>query len=197
MEIVLALCLGMSLSAACGLRVFVPPLVLSVAAIYGHLHLAEGFKWIGTQEAMITFAVATLIEVLAYYVPVLDNLLDTLSAPIVFIAGTVMTASLFGDVDPVVRWTLGVIAGGGSAGIVEGVTNIGRLTSTGITGGLANPVFATLEVIFSTLLSVLAVVAPVLGGLLVSGLLIFSVSKIIEYFAQRRYAQQQVITSEK
>jgi hypothetical protein len=108
-----------------------------------------------------------------------------------------MTASLFGDVDPVVRWTLGVIAGGGSAGIVEGVTNIGRLTSTGITGGLANPVFATLEVIFSTLLSVLAVVAPVLGGLLVSGLLIFSVSKIIEYFAQRRYAQQQVITSEK
>jgi len=189
METVLALCLGISLSAACGLRVFVPPLVMSIAVVYGHLHLAEGFQWIGTPEAMIAFAIATLIEILAYYIPILDNFLDAISAPIVFIAGTVMTASLFGDVDPVVRWTLGAIAGGGSAGIIAGITNLGRLTSTGMTGGLANPILATLEVIFSTLLSVLAIVTPLIAGLLVLGLLIFSASKIIQYFAQRRYAQ--------
>ncbi len=115
MEIIIALCLGITLSAACGFRVFVPPLAMSLAAIYGHFSLSANFAWLGTKEAAIALSVATILEVSAYYIPLVDNLLDTVQVPLAVGIGTIITAATLGHTDPVLQWTLAVITGGGTA----------------------------------------------------------------------------------
>ncbi|MGF1540890.1 MAG: DUF4126 domain-containing protein [Pleurocapsa sp.] len=124
MEIILALCLGVTLSAASGFRVFVPPLVVSLAAIYQDLPLASGFEWLGTYPVAIALGIATIVEIVAYYLPVIDNLLDTIEIPTAIAVGTVLTAANLGEVEPVLQWTLAAIAGGGTAGIIETFTSI-------------------------------------------------------------------------
>ena len=145
METFLSLLIGIGLSAACGFRVFVPLLVVSIASHTGHLHLSSGFEWMGSDAALIAFAVATVLEVAAYYIPWLDNLLDTIASPAAVIAGTLVTASLVADMSPFLKWTLAVIAGGGIAGLVQGTTVVTRGASTASTCGLANPILATAE----------------------------------------------------
>src|SRR6185295_12716156 len=100
MAILLNLCLGIGLSAACGFRVFVPLLVMSLAARTGHLTLSPGFAWIGETPALVTLAVATLAEIAAYYVPWLDNALDVAASPAAVIAGIVASASVVTEIDP-------------------------------------------------------------------------------------------------
>jgi hypothetical protein len=160
MEELIALSVGLGLAAACGFRVFVPLLVMSVAGYTGYLELSGGFEWVGTLPALIAFATATALEIAAYYVPWVDNVLDSISAPAAVVAGTVVTASSLADVDPFLKWSLAIIGGGGVAGIVSGATTMIRGTSTLTTGGLANPIFATLELVTSFVLSVLALVLP-------------------------------------
>ncbi|MGL6338349.1 MAG: DUF4126 domain-containing protein [Waterburya sp.] len=179
METLIALCLGITLSAACGFRVFVPPLALSLAAIYGHYPLSSGFEWLGTREAAIALGIATIMEVLAYYIPIVDNLLDTVQVPIAVGIGTVMTAATLGHTDPVLQWTLAAIAGGGTAGIMKTLTSLTRLVSTGVTGGLGNFIIATIEAISSLSLSILGISFPLWTAVIVLGLLVFAVSKIV------------------
>src|SRR5437879_11742133 len=116
METVLSLLIGIGLSAACGFRVFVPLLVVSVASHTGHLHLSSGFEWMGSDAALIAFAVATVLEVAAYYIPWVDNLLDTVASPAAVIAGTLVTASLIAAMSSFMQCTSAVIAGGRHAG---------------------------------------------------------------------------------
>jgi len=167
MEITLSILVGVGLAAACGFRVFVPFLVVSVASMSGHLELASGFEWMGTYYALAAFAVATLLEILAYYIPWLDNLLDTIATPAAVVAGVVITASVVGDMSPFLRWTLAVIAGGGTAAVVQAATVSLRGASTVTTGGVANPVVSTGELGGSAAVATLAVVLPVVAVALV------------------------------
>ncbi len=177
MESLLALCLGLGLSAACGFRIFVPLLVLSLAARAGHLQLAEDVQWIGSEEALMVFAVATFFEVAAYYLPWVDNLLDVVATPVAVVAGILVMWAALGEVEalsPLLRWTLAAILGGGAAGITQGTTDVLRVVSSTTTGGLGNPLLATTENLTSVVLAALAILAPgvavVLGGLLLYGL---------------------------
>lgn len=179
MEFVLSLMVGMALSAACGFRIFIPLLVTSVAANAGHLTLAPGFDWIGSDAALIAFAVATVLEILAYYIPWLDNVLDTISTPTAIVAGTILTASMITDVSPFLQWALAVIAGGGVAGAVQGATVLVRGASTATTAGLANPVVSTVEMGGSFLTSLLAIVAPLAAILLVIGIVGLGMKRIV------------------
>lgn len=158
-----AILVGIGLAASCGFRVFVPMLVVSVAAHTGYLELAESFRWLGTLPALVAFAVASVVEIGAYYVPWLDNLLDTIATPIAMVAGTVLFAASVTDLDPFLQWSLAIIGGGGSAGIVQGATVVTRLASTATTGGLANFVFNTVETITGFVASILAIVVPILA----------------------------------
>jgi hypothetical protein len=167
MEIALTVLIGIGLAAACGFRVFVPFLVVSIAHATGHLELAEGFEWIGTSPAIIAFAIATLLEILAYYIPWLDNLLDTIATPAAVVAGAVITASVVADVSPFLRWTLAIIAGGGTAAAVQAATVAVRGTSSVTTGGVANPVVSTGELGGSAVVATLAVVLPIAAVALV------------------------------
>ena len=181
MDILLPLCLGIALSAACGFRVFLPPLAMSVAAINGNFELSPQFAWLGTYPAMIALGGATVVEILAYYIPVVDNLLDAIEIPIAIAIGTILTAANLGDVDPVLQWTLAVVAGGGTAGIIESATSITRLASTGLTGGVGNIFLATMEALSAAVLSILALTLPFLAIFLVIGLLIFAITKILQF----------------
>jgi hypothetical protein len=159
-DLALSLVLGIALAAATGFRVFLPMLIVSGAAYTGHLHLDNSFAWLGTPSALIMLSVAAVAEVLAYYVPVIDNLLDTLATPAALIAGTIVSSAVMTDVPPMVKWTAAVIAGGGIAGLTQGLTGILRAHSTVLTGGLGNPVIATAELGGAVLISFLALTAP-------------------------------------
>jgi hypothetical protein len=184
MEIFLSICLGLGLSAACGFRVFVPLLCLSIAAHLKVVPLTGSFAWVGSDAALYAFSAATLLEVGAYYIPWLDNALDTIAGPAAVLAGIFVTASVITDIDPFWRWTLAVIAGGGLAATTQLATTKTRLASSVTTGGLANPVLATVEAVSSTALSVIAVLWPIVALVLV--LVILVVSLMVIWFVGKR-----------
>ena len=125
-DLPLSVVLGIGLAAATGFRVFLPMLIMSGAAYTGHLSLDDNFAWLGTPSALM-LSVAALAEVLAYYVPGVDNLLDSLATPAALVAGTVVSAAVITDLPPMVKWTAAVIAGGAVAGLTQGVTAMLRL----------------------------------------------------------------------
>ena len=163
MELVLSICIGLGLSAACGFRVFVPLLVMSIAANSGHLHLAPAFGWIGSPPALIAFSIATVLEIGAYYIPWLDHFLDMLATPAAVIAGSIITASMVTGMSPFLKWSMAIIAGGGVAGTVQAGTVLARGLSLAGTGGLGNPFVATVELGGSILTSLAAVLAPIMA----------------------------------
>ncbi len=164
----LSVALGIGLAAAVGLRVFLPLLIASVAAATGHLELAPSFGWLSGTPAIVMLAVASVLEVRAYYVPGVDNLLDAIAAPVAVVAGAAVAAAVMTDLPPIVKWTTAVIAGGGVAGLTQGLTALLRAKSTALTGGLGNSIVATGELGGSIVLAVLAIAAPVIAvGLVV------------------------------
>jgi len=163
MEMLMSVALGIGLSAAAGFRVFVPLLALSIAALSGTVELSPGFAWIGSIPALVAFATATVLEVLAYYVPWLDNLMDSIATPTAVVAGVVASASVITDLPPLVRWVVALIGGGGAAGVIQGASALLRLKSTAFTAGLANPLLATGELVGSLFTSALALIAPFLA----------------------------------
>jgi hypothetical protein len=189
MDTLLSVCLGIGLAAACGFRIFVPLLVMSIAANSGHLSLAGGFDWIATRPALIAFAVATLLEVVAYYVPWLDNLLDTAAVPIAVVAGVVVTASVVTDTSPLLRWSLAVIAGGGAAATTQAITTAVRHVSSFTTMGLGNPVVATAEAGGSLGLTALAIVAPVAAAAAIATLVVVAAVLLLRWRERRRRVQ--------
>lgn len=162
-----AAALGLGLAAAVGFRIFVPVLLAGLAARVGHLDLAEGFAWLGSDVALVVLGVATVAEIVAYLVPWLDHLLDAVAGPAAVAAGTLLMASTLVDFPPWLRWGVALVAGGGTAGLLHGATAGLRLGSTATTGGLGNPAFAGLETGAATVLAVLAIAVPLLAAVLV------------------------------
>ena len=162
MGIVMGLVIGVGLSAACGFRVFVPLLGMSIASLAGHLTLSPGFEWIGSWPALIAFVTATILEVCAYYIPWLDNIMDMGATPVAIVAGTMMTASLMGDMSPMLKWSLAALAGGGVCAVVQGGTVAIRAASSGTTGGSGNSVVSTLELAAGIAVTLLAITLPLL-----------------------------------
>ncbi len=185
METLLAIFVGIGLAAACGFRIFVPLLVMSVASLSGQLTLSPEFAWIGTYPALAAFTIATIFEIAAYYVPWLDNLLDTVAVPAATVAGTIVMASAVSDMSPFLKWGLAVIVGGGVAGTVQGFTAITRIASTATTGGLGNSVVSTAEAGGSLVMSILALAVPVLAAILVLAILIVAFRKIYVWIFRR------------
>lgn len=186
METALSVLVGIGLSAAAGFRVFVPLLVLSLAQRSGHLDVAAGFAWVGSDAALVAFAIATAVEILGYYVPWVDHALDVVATPAALVAGVVLTASVVTGLDPFLRWTLAVLAGGGAAATFQGLTAGARGISTLTTGGLGNPVVSTAEAGVSAGLALLAVAVPIVAFLAVVALLYFAARRLL--FRRRRPA---------
>lgn len=164
MEALLSICLGLGLAAACGFRIFVPFLAMSIATRAGHLDLSPGFAWVGSDAALWTLGAATALEVGAYFVPWLDNLLDSMAAPTAVVAGILAgAATMVQDTSPLVGWSLAVIGGGGLAAVVQTGTTVLRGASTMFTAGFGNPLVSTAEAGGAVGLSALAIVLPLLA----------------------------------
>jgi hypothetical protein len=168
LEILLGVLTGLGLAAACGFRVFVPLFVAALGVRAGMLEVGDGFEWLGSTAALVSLGSATVLEIAAYYVPVVDNFLDTVATPAAAVAGALVSAAMIQDVDPWLRWTLAVVAGGGVATAVQTASVVTRGASTVTTAGLANPAVATGELAGAATFSGLALLAPVLGILLLA-----------------------------
>ena len=175
LDLALSVALGIGLAAATGFRVFIPLLVMSLASNAGYLPLSEGFAWLSSPPALAMLAIAAVAEVAAYYIPVVDNLLDALATPGAIIAGIAISAAVMTDVPPMLKWTLAIIAGGGAAGLTQAATAFTRANSTVFTGGLGNPIVATAELGGALFVSMLALLAPFATLAVVLLLLLFAI----------------------
>jgi len=190
-ELILSLIIGIGLSASVGFRIFVPFLVLSIFSLLGFVNLSSGFDWIGTYPALVAFGFASLLEIIAYFFPWFDNLLDTVAGPVSIIAGALIMGSVLADFSPLFKWSLAIIAGGGLAGTIQHSTGLLRLTSSTTTGGIANPVISTTEAGASFSLSTLAILLPVVAFLLVLLLVIWVVRKFHKIFFKKKNLVQE------
>lgn len=191
METMLSIFVGVGLSAACGFRIFVPLLIMSIASLSGQLVLSPEFEWIATYPALAAFSIATLFEIAAYYIPWVDNLLDAIAVPAATVAGTIVMASVVSDMSPFLKWGLAVIVGGGVAGTIQGFTSITRIVSTATTGGLGNPVVSTAEAGGSIIMSILALTLPVVAVIAVVVIIFFASRKIYVWLSRRNKLRPQ------
>lgn len=164
LHIISAVAFGIALSACCGFRVFVPLLAASVAGYFGWVKLPEDMAWMGSMVSMVCFGTAALVEIGAYYFPFLDNILDTVVTPLAIAAGTLLASALIPlpDNEPLLRWTVALVAGGGAAGTLQASTGLLRLFSTKATLGTGNPLIATGENAAAITGSVFSFVAPIM-----------------------------------
>ncbi len=158
---------GITLSAAAGLRVFLPILALGLSVRMGWLHVGEEFVWLASEPVLIIVGIAAALEAGAYYIPLVDNLLDILATPAAIGGGTVIVASLLPEMNDLAQWGTALTLGGGSAGIVQGATVVARGLSTASSGGLANPVVSTGETAGSLFTIVMALLIPIVFGIIV------------------------------
>ncbi len=171
-ETIISLFLGIGLAASVGFRVFLPLFALSLASYFGMWDLNDNWDWIGSLAAVITLGVATIVEVFAYFIPWVDSLLDGLSMPLAALAGTAVMVATVSDLDPVITWSLAIIAGGGTATAIRGASATSRLASTATTGGLGNPLISTVETGTATVVSIVSIFAPILAAILVIFILV-------------------------
>ncbi len=184
-ETIMSIFLGIGLAASVGFRVFLPLFTLSLASYFDLWELNTSWQWIGSLVALITFGVATIIEIFAYFIPWVDHVLDILALPLAAIAGTVVIVSTASNLDPVVTWSLAIIAGGGTATTIKGASATSRLASTASTGGLGNPIISLAETGTAIVVTIAAIFIPILAGFLVV-LILFIIFWIYRKIRSRR-----------
>ncbi|MGL6037612.1 MAG: DUF4126 domain-containing protein [Soonwooa sp.] len=169
---VISIFVGIGLAAATGFRVFLPMFAVSLASYYHWIPANESFQWLASLPALITTGVATVVEILAYYIPYIDNILDSISIPLATIAGSVLFASQYMGLDGVSEWALALIAGGGTAATIASGFAGTRVASTATTGGIGNHVVATTETAGASVMSIFALALPVLAFIFAIGLVV-------------------------
>lgn len=183
-ETVISIFLGIGLAASVGFRVFLPLFALSLAAYFNVWELNNSWEWIGSLGAVITLGVAMIIEIFAYFIPWVDNILDSMAVPLAAIAGTAVMVSTVAGLDPMVTWGLAIIAGGGTATAIKGAGATSRLASTATTGGIANPIISTVETGTAVAVTTASIFAPVIGVVLVI-IILFIIFRIYRKISPR------------
>jgi hypothetical protein len=186
LTVVSAIMAGICLSAASGLRVFLPILALGLAARFGWLEVGEQFAWLASEPFLAVVGIAAVLEAGAYYVPLLDNLLDLLATPAAIGGGTVIVSSLLPEMNDLMQWGTALALGGGSAGVVQGSTVLARGFSTASSGGLANPLLSTGETAGSLFVIMMALLLPIVFGIVVLVVLFWLITRLVRYLRQRR-----------
>ncbi len=182
LETLMAVSLGLGLAAASGFRVFIPPFLYGLSLRFEMLPISLPMtglsEWMASDFGLIILGAAMLIEILGYYIPWIDNLLDTIASPAAILAGVLMMSSTLSDTNPMIQWGISIIAGGGVSGTVQIGTVATRAVSTATTGGLANPVVSTVEAGACLLCTILALLLPIIALLLVIVLVGYSGNRL-------------------
>ncbi|MDR2232702.1 MAG: DUF4126 domain-containing protein [Tannerella sp.] len=166
LQYVLAAFIGIGLAAATGLRVFLPMFAVSLASYFHWIPVSESFEWLAGLPALIITGIATVVEILAYYIPFIDNLLDSITVPMATIAGAILFAAQFTDLETFPQWALALIAGGGTAAIVSSTMAGARALSSTTTVGVANPVVSTIETTGAVVMTAFSYIFPVIAFVL-------------------------------
>jgi hypothetical protein len=161
LDSLVAIAIGIGLAAATGFRIFLPLLCAGLAARFGDLRVADGFQWLSTPEALLALGTASVLEVAAYYVPIVDHVLDVVAGPVAVVAGVIASASAMVDIPPGIMWPAAIIGGGGVAALTKVTTALVRAKAGLATSGLANPVVSTGETAGAAVTAVAAIVLPV------------------------------------
>lgn len=168
MELLVSICMGIGLAAACGLRVFLPLVALALGTKLGIVSPGAGWEWIGSTAAVVGLSVAAAVEIAGYSIPWVDHALDALATPMAVVAGAfaaLATMGVVSDLPPMVSHGAALLTGGAAAGAVQATSVAARAASTMTTGGVLNPLVSMVENALGAVLSFLAVVLPVLAGL--------------------------------
>jgi hypothetical protein len=150
----------------------VPLLMTALATHFHWIAASENFEWLHSWPAIIAFGTASLIEVLGYYIPMVDHVLDFIASPLALVAGALLAATFIPVHDPMVRWVAGIIVGAGAAGTVQTGSVLARLLSGKATLTAANPVVSTGENTAAVGGSLLSFFTPVLAAVVFSILII-------------------------
>ena len=162
-SLISSIILAFGLSAACGFRIFIPPLTYSLLYKADLVHLGEGWYWIGSDWVIAVLALAALFEIIGNLFPWFDNLLDLLATPAAIIAGTILSAFSLSEIDPGLKWMLSVISGVLITGGFQLTTVSLRGFSSVFTGGLINPIISFIEDFISLVISISIILFPLVG----------------------------------
>ena len=190
--IVMATLMGISLAAASGFRVFLPPFLLSLAARFDVIWFLDidlvgtQFEFFTSTLAIVVLGIATIAEFAGFYAPWVDNALDSIATPAAIVAGVSMTAIVLEGSDPVVQWAVAIIAGGGVAATIQAATVTTRSLSSTFTLGLGNSTVATGENVASIALTLIAILIP-----FISAFVVILVVALLLRVKRRRNAQPQ------
>ena len=190
--IVMATLMGISLAAASGFRVFLPPFLLSLAARFDVIWFLDidlvgtQFEFFTSTLAIVVLGIATIAEFAGFYAPWVDNALDSIATPAAIVAGVSMTAIVLEGSDPVVQWAVAIIAGGGVAATIQTATVTTRSLSSTFTLGLGNSTVATGENVASIALTLIAILIP-----FISAFVVILVVALLLRVKRRRNAQPQ------
>lgn len=165
---------------------FIPLLIMSLASTTGHIELSENMNWLSSYPAIIALSVASLVEVSAYLIPIVDNLLDVVAGPAAVVAGTLATASFITEMSPFMKWSVAIIAGGGVAASVQTATSMARASSTTMTAGMANSIISIGEAVGAIFLSVISILFPVIAFFSVSALIIYFFVKMSKRLSRKQ-----------
>jgi hypothetical protein len=203
----LAVCAGLGLAAACGLRVFLPLFIVAIGVKAEMISVGSSFEWLGSSAALVLLGTATVVEVVGFMVPWVDHVLDLIAAPMAAAAGAVlMTSQLVAGtvtgadgvveplIPPAVAWSLGIIVGATTASGVEAASIAGRVSSSVLTIGWLNPIYGLVETVLSFTLTILTLVVPVLAGLLVLmflPVLLVAVWRVLAWRRKQRLAHEE------
>ncbi len=184
-ETIFSILIGIGLAASVGFRVFVPLFALSLASHFQVIPLNESWEWVGSTTALLILGIATIVEIVAYLIPWLDNLLDSISIPLAAIAGTAVMVSTVADLSPAITWALAIIAGGGTAAAIKTSAGTTRLASSVSTAGVANPIVSTVETGTSVVMSALSIFFPILA-IIVLALILWMFFKVFKLFSRKK-----------
>ena len=184
---IFSLFLGIGSAAAAGFRIFLPLFVLSLAVKLGgsFINLDESWLWVGSTPALITLGVAMLVEIGAYYIPIIDNMLDTIAVPLAGVAGTIAVGITMPEMNEVATWALAIIAGGGTAAAITTSTAAARATSTLTTGGLGNNFVSSTETATASFVSILAIFTPIIAFIVVLLIIFVGIKMFKKVFSSR------------
>jgi hypothetical protein len=175
-ELLAGIFTAFGLSASAGLNAYIPLLVVGLLARYTDLiNLSKPWDTLTNPWIILMLCVLVIIEMLADKIPAVNHINDLIQTVIRPAAGAIAfaaSAHVVTDIHPALALASGLLVAGtvhvAKAGVV-------RPLITATTGGTANTPVSIAEDATSTILSVVAIVVPIIVGTLIVVLAAFIV----------------------
>ncbi len=170
------------LSASAGLNAYIPLLVVALLSRFTHLiELSPPWDTLESWWVIGVLVVLSIVEFFADKIPAINHVNDVIQTVIRPVAGAIVfaaSAQIITNVHPVLALIMGLFV----AGAVHTVKAVAvRPAVTATTGGAGNVPASIAEDVLSTVLSIIAAIAPVL----ISVFLVLAVALLVWWIWRR------------